>query len=110
MKTKQQEKILEWKQNIAERKNSHLTIAQWCDKKGIKISTYKYWFAKIRTTEASTASSEPVFAKLELSTHEDEKVSESEIKIQYSDFKVLIGNKDDLPLLAEVLKTLQSIC
>ena len=43
-----QVRLAEWSQRIIDRKNSGLTIAQWCDQNGFTKDTYHYWQKRVR--------------------------------------------------------------
>lgn len=38
-----QVRLAQWSQRIIDRKNSGLTIAQWCDQNGFTKDAYHYW-------------------------------------------------------------------
>lgn len=40
--------VHQWAQDMAEQKASGLTRKQWCDSKGIQLSTYDYRCKKVR--------------------------------------------------------------
>lgn len=100
-------KLHQWAQDMADHKASGLTRQQWCDTKGIPLSTYDYRCKKVRRAlEAklhenqkdataiipaecnSEPEAEPVFAKVNLKVP---KVPASGISIKLSNAEVTIS-------------------
>ena len=50
-----QVRLAQWSQRIIERKNSGLTIAQWCDQNGFTKDTYHYWQKRVRAAALDAA-------------------------------------------------------
>ena len=50
-----QVRLAEWSQRIIDRKNSGLTIAQWCELNGFTKDTYHYWQKRVRTAVLESA-------------------------------------------------------
>jgi hypothetical protein len=99
----------EWKQAIADCKASSLSIKKWCEKNQIKVSTYKYWFTRLNKENDSV--SNICWAEMKVPVEQPEVLQKTSfITIRYGNFSVDISEITDHRLLAEVLKTLQSIC
>ena len=63
-----QVRLQEWMQLIRERKDSGMTIKQWCDAKGLSENQYYYWLRKIRKTACTALENRSDKAPL---VHED---------------------------------------
>ena len=50
-----QVRLAEWSQRIIDRKNSGLTIAQWCELNGFTKDIYHYWQKRVRTAALESA-------------------------------------------------------
>jgi hypothetical protein len=51
-----QVRLTQWSQRIIDRKNSGLTIAQWCEVNGFTKDTYHYWQKRVRAAALDSAS------------------------------------------------------
>ena len=47
-KIKQEVKLRQWAEMIQQRKESGLTVSQWCTENGVNIKTYYYRLQKVR--------------------------------------------------------------
>lgn len=50
-----QVRLAEWSQRIIDRKNSGLTIAQWCNLNGFSKDSYHYWQKRVRAAALESA-------------------------------------------------------
>jgi len=93
----------EWKLKFEERKKSGLSVKAWCDKNGIKPTTFHYWIKRFKTLDKSESKADPQFAKVTLQSEFSNKVTndnyvcendnvQKQSQIQYSDFQVYFSN------------------
>lgn len=108
-------KIDFWQDTIEKQKESNLSISQWCKENGIKKTRFYYWNNKISNDQDErNTNEEQVFAKVEIPKKQLETSKETfintNIKLLWNDLEIIISNKDEIPLVAELIKQLQEIC
>ncbi|MDE3838668.1 IS66 family insertion sequence hypothetical protein [Bacillus methanolicus] len=97
----------EWELRIADFRNSGQTQSKWCADNNVKLHQLKYWLRKIENTNRiSTPSSKWVSVTM------DEQYSESKNTIQITIGQASIEVKPgfDPSFLADVVRTLRSLC
>lgn len=97
-----------WKQTIADCKASGLTAMQWCEKNNIKLSTYKYWLTRLNKQKSSAT--DICWAEMKIPEETIQHPASPSITIRYEKFVIDVSERTDYRLLAEVLKTLHSVC
>lgn len=98
----------EWKQIAADYKDSGLSAKKWCENNQLKLNTFKYWLTRIN--KLNNTEENICFAEMKIPADTRKHNGSSSITIRYEKFAMDISEKTDLGLVAEVLKTLQSIC
>lgn len=99
----------EWKQIITDCKSSGITAKNWCETNCINLSTYKYWqttLNKLENTETAISWCEMRIPAVETSNH----TKVSCITLRYEGFSIDVSDLVETQILAEILKTLRSIC
>ncbi len=97
-----------WQQTVTDCKASGLSARQWCEKNHIKLSTYKYWLTRLNKQKSSAT--DICWAEMKIPEEMIKHPTSSFVTIRYESFVIDISEKTDLQLLAEVLKTLRSVC
>lgn len=120
MNIKEQMKLQKWAADMAEQKASGLTNGQWCQLKGMPLSTYEYHCKRVRdamqealecdkSTDIVPAKQDlpkPVFAKVELKQQEKDNNIGSGINIKNHDIMINIApdsNIEHVRLVMEML-------
>ncbi|MHA6260028.1 IS66 family insertion sequence element accessory protein TnpA [Sporosarcina sp. CAU 1771] len=95
---KRKEKAIYWTEQISEYRQSGESLAQWCEKKDIKIYTMKYWLRK----------ESPILKKQETAwvscVVEEPSRDKIILKIKSVEIEVMSGFRDKL--LLRILRTL----
>ena len=60
--------IDKWRQLIADRETSGLTVKEWCARNSISKDSYYYWFKKVRNSDSGKADSQILFAEIQKET------------------------------------------
>ena len=65
---KHQAKLLEWKDRVADRRSSGMSVKEWCEENGCSPKTYYRWEQEIlgKVRQIAKAQSQPVLAELPL--------------------------------------------
>ncbi|MFZ5985538.1 MAG: IS66 family insertion sequence element accessory protein TnpA [Bacillota bacterium] len=94
----------EWKIKFEVYKNSGLSVKAWCEKNGIKPTTFHYWIKRFNVLEKEVTPVKTQFAKIVLeSDYTNNKVINTtceskkddvtkQMPIQFSDFQVYFNN------------------
>jgi hypothetical protein len=98
----------EWKKIVADYKAGGLSVKKWCENNQLKLNTFKYWLSRIN--KLSNSETNICFAELKIPEDTRKHKVSSSVTIRYENFAMDISEKTDLVFLAEVIKTLQSIC
>jgi hypothetical protein len=98
----------EWKQIVADYKASGLSAKKWCENAQLKFNTFKYLLSRINNLNISDTNI--CFAEMKIPEDTKQHKIYSSATIRYENFAMDISEKTDLVFLAEVIKTLQSIC
>ena len=113
----------QWAQDMAEQKASGLKRKQWCESKGIQLSTYDYRYKRVRNVLEEklqerqdgihaivpaegqpVPASEPVFAKVDMRYHQ--LTSSSGVKIRLSGAEISIAPDTPAEHVCMVLEVL----
>lgn len=103
----------EWRQLLAKCKArpKGIRIPDWCEQQGISLETYKYWQRKLRDKAAKSSDlgsnfvSLPMPVSIQKGNH-----SQSEISIQYKEFKIIVTENSSQELLARLLAVVRASC
>lgn len=60
--------IDKWRQLIADRETSGLTVKEWCVRNSISKDSYYYWFKKVRNADSGKADGQILFAEIQKET------------------------------------------
>ena len=106
---KKDEKISLWKTRIEDRKNSGQNVADWCAENNVSRHAYYYWHRKITLLETTveTAVFAEVFPQKETVPVEEKLEG---INIKWKDFSITIKDKHAVPLMAELMTSLETLC
>lgn len=108
-------KLALWQDAINKQKESKLSISQWCKENELNKGRFYYWNNRINKNKTDEKTSkEQVFAKVEvpkkhLSTNK-ESSNNAKLKLLWNGLEIIISNKDEIPLAADLIKQLQEIC
>src|SRR5690625_4978189 len=95
-----------WEVRIAEYRASGQTQTQWCEANHLKLHQFKYWLRKIENEKTHSASSSqwvPIAVN-----HSYEAQNPLIVKVGLASIEVQPGY--DPSLLADVVRTLRSLC
>ena len=102
--------MLLWGQRIRERKESGMTIEQWCEQKGISKHIYNYWNQRVRKNQKKKEG--VTFAEVTSMckhTGSNKQKATSDLQLFFKDIRIAIPhnfNKNSLADLPEVLRQL----
>ena len=77
-KIKQDVKLRQWTEMIQQRKESGLTVSQWCTENGVNIKTYYYRLQKVRQAMCKETERHDIVPVCE---SEEEKINSESIEI-----------------------------
>lgn len=99
----------EWAQIVTDCKSSGLTVKKWCETNQVKLSSYKYWFARLNKQDKPEPDNN--WAEVKMPAEETSMNAEtSPITIRYGGFSIDISSTVETQLLVDVLKALRCIC
>lgn len=99
----------EWEQIITACKSSGITAKNWCETNHISFSSYKYWLTRLNKQKKAEANIS--WAEVKNPVEGTSICPKTAfITLRYDDFAIDISDAVETQLLAEVLKTLRSIC
>lgn len=99
-----------WSDQVAAQKASGLTITEWCVEHGLNRRQFHNWIRNLKkqsATEASPAS--PNWMKVNMETKRQESATSS-IVIRIGTASIEITHGFDPVLLAEAVRSLQTVC
>lgn len=106
-------KIDAWRQRIAERNASGLTVKEWCIQNDVPKEQYYYWSRRIRISDGNKNEKEVVFAEVKMEpkavAHSDSTLCGS-LQVSWNGFQMQIRNSGDARLAAEFFAHLQNLC
>lgn len=108
-------KLTFWQDAIARQKESKLSISQWCKENGLVKGRFYYWNERInKNLKDEKVIEEQVFAKVEIpKNHLSARKTNStnaNLKLLWNDLEIVISSRDDIPLVADLIKQLQEVC
>lgn len=99
---------MEWEQRIANFLSSGQSASKWCAANEISIHQFWYWKKRLKTTQ-DTVNGSPKWLSLEMDeTTDDSKTTK--IVVRVGKATVEVEPDFDPKLLADVVRTLQSLC
>lgn len=110
-------RLEQWALKISERKNSGLTIKNWCEQEGITQGSYYYWLKQVRQAACEPL---PDFTNQETTTlvpiklnHEQPEPNISQIQqlicLSYQDFHVEFSDQVKPEFITHLLKELKNV-
>lgn len=99
-----------WKQRIVDKKNSGLSVIDWCDKNNLTKHAYYYWMKRVEADIQKSYTSIPVFAEVEPERTSPEKSVKSGLQITWHDIRLTVSDSDTAKLAAEFISQLQNLC
>jgi len=108
---KNQNEEKNWKKIIEERKQSGLTVREWCKQHSINENIYYYHQTKIRKSESADIVKD-TDDWIEINSLKAEINSEKtdSIIIRIKDFEVEITENSNQAILPSILKVLKTVC
>ena len=103
-KIKQEVKLRQWAEMIQQRKESGLTVSQWCTENGVNIKTYYYRLKKVRQAMCKKTERHDIVPVCE---SEEEKINSERIEIYAGELRISLPdnfNEETLQRLLGVLK------
>ena len=103
-KIKQEVKLRQWAEMIQQRKESGLTVSQWCTENGVNIKTYYYRLQKVRQAMCKETERHDIVPVCE---SEEEKINFERIEIYAGELRISLPdnfNGQTLQRLLGVLK------
>lgn len=98
---------IEWEKRIANFMSSGQSASKWCAANEISIHQFWYWKKRLRTTQ-DTVNDSPKWLSLEMDDSTDD--SKAKIVVRVGQASVEVEHDFDPKLLADVVRTLQSLC
>lgn len=103
--------IDDWRQLIADRENSGLTVKEWCARNSISEYRYYYWLKKIRNTDRGKTDGQILFAEIR---KEPLVVSDplihGNLRVSWNGLEMQISDSNDARLAAELFGHLKTLC
>jgi hypothetical protein len=96
-----------WEQRMANFASSGQSASKWCSANEISIHQFWYWKRRLKTTE-NTVSDSPKWLAFEMEDSIENSKPKLVVKVGHASLEIQHGF--DPKLLAEVVRTLQSIC
>jgi|GEM_PF-704803 len=95
-----------WEGRFEEQANSGMIDDAWCTQKQLSKYTYYYWKQRIRkekteSIEKNTAT--PLFAKLEMPTDSDERITKARLIIRWQGFELILSDHSDIGLATQFI-------
>lgn len=121
MELQQQEKLDLWRERIQDRKNSGLTIIEWCDQNGFSKHAYYYWNKRVKMNIRKDTDA-PVFIEIPRSVPDSDPLQEPvreknqpdkkspSLCILYNGVRITCGTAQEAQLAAEFIGRLQKLC
>ncbi|MFZ5988870.1 MAG: IS66 family insertion sequence element accessory protein TnpA [Bacillota bacterium] len=103
----------EWKIRFEEYKKSGLSVKAWCEKNGIKSTTFHYWIKRFNNSEQKVTPAKVQFAKVILQPDNTNNAvtniiyESKKIHLSYGSYTIGIEDSFNPATLAELLKVLQ---
>lgn len=98
---------MEWEQRIANFLSSGQSASKWCAVNEVSIHQFWYWKKRLKTTQDSVEDS-PKWLSLEMDNSIENPKSRLVVRVGQASVEVEPGF--DPKLLADVVRTLQSVC
>lgn len=98
-----------WVERFDEQANSGMTIDAWCTKQQLSKYTFYYWKQRIRKEKLeSMVENTPasMFAKLEISSVQDDRVSKAGLVIRWQGFEMVLTDHRDITLATQFIRQL----
>jgi transposase-like protein len=99
-----------WKQRIADRKSSGLSVADWCKKNNLTKHAYYYWWKRVESTVQNSEASIPIFIEIKPEYIEPLKAVKLVLPITWNDINFTVTDSDTAKLAAEFISQLQKLC
>ncbi len=99
-----------WKQRIADRKGSGLSVTDWCEKNNLTKHAYYYWWKRVEADVQKSDASIPRFVEIESAYIAPKKTMKLELQVTWNDINLTISDSDTAKLAAEFIKQLSSLC
>ncbi|OXS27204.1 MAG: hypothetical protein BI182_04055 [Acetobacterium sp. MES1] len=98
-----------WEERFEEQATSGMTVDTWCAEKQISKHTFYYWKQRIQKekmegNDKNTAS--PLFAKLEMPSASDDRITEAGLIIRWRGFEMVLSDQRDISLATQFIRQL----
>ena len=113
MSVRNNELMLLWKQRIAARTASNLSIREWCSENNVSPSQYHYWIKKINKINSNEANPDEIqLVEVSLKAQKQKITIDNNqpIILHFHDCKIEIPKNFDKQTIAEVLSAIVSVC
>ena len=108
---KKEEKLKKWEELIKQYEKSGLTLTDWCEQSNTTKGTYHYWKKQLELKEdkSNAKKTEEIhFVKIEQKAMGE--LKPAKLRITWKEVKIEISTKEEIQLVAELIKKLQEIC